>query len=68
MVQMTMDVSEELAKRLRPIRSWLPTVLELSFIGFQTPATQTASEIIAFLSTNPTQQEVFDYYASDVRK
>jgi hypothetical protein len=30
MVQMTMQVSEELAERLRPIGSWLPTVLELS--------------------------------------
>jgi len=65
MVQMTMKVPEELAKRLRPIRSWLPTVLELSLVGFKTLATQTASEIIAFLSTNPTPQEVLDYHASE---
>lgn len=65
MVQMTMDVSEELADRLRPIRSWLPTVLELSFVGFRTPATQTASKVIAFLSTNPTPQEVLGYHATE---
>ena len=60
-----MDVSEELADRLRPIRSWLPTVLELSFVGFRTPATQTASEVISFLSTNPTSQEVLGYHATE---
>ena len=65
MVQMTMDVSEDLAKRLQPIRLWLPTVLELSMIGFKTPATQTASEITAFLLSNPTAQEVLDYHASE---
>ena len=64
MVQMTMDVSEELAKRLQPIRSWLPTVLELGMIGFKTLATQTASEVIAFLSTNPSPKQVLDYHAS----
>lgn len=65
MVQMTMDVSEELAKRLQPIRSWLPTVLELGMIGFKTLATQTASEVIAFLSTNPSSEEVLNYHASE---
>lgn len=65
MVQMTMDVSEELAKRLQPIRSWLPTVLELSMVGFKTLATQTASEVIAFLSTNPSPKDVLNYHASE---
>lgn len=62
---MTMDVSEELAKRLQPIRSWLPTVLELSMVGFKTLATQTASEVIAFLSTNPSPKEILNYHASE---
>lgn len=65
MVQMTMKVPEELAKRLQHIRAWLPAILELSLVGFKTLATQTASEIIAFLSTNPTPQEVLDYHASE---
>jgi hypothetical protein len=50
MVQMTMHVSEELAERLRPLGSWLPTVLELSLVGFQTVAAATATEVILFLS------------------
>ena len=60
-----MDVSDELAERLRPIRLWLSTVLELSLVGFRTLAIQTASEVISFLSANPTPQEVLDYHVSE---
>lgn len=65
MVEMTVQVSEEVAEKIRPIRNWLSTVLEFSFIGFQTPAIQTATEIIQFLSTQPTPEEVLSYYVSD---
>lgn len=65
MVQMTMQVSEELAERLRPIGSWLPTVLELSLVGFKTVAAATATEVIQFLSQEPTPQDVFDYHVSE---
>lgn len=64
MVQMTMQVPNELAKRLQPIRSWLPIILELSLVGCKTPATETASEIIRFLSKNPSPQKVLDYHVS----
>jgi hypothetical protein len=65
MVQMTVQVSEELAKRLQPIGCWLPTVLELSLIGFKTVATATATEVIEFLSQEPTPQDVLAYHASE---
>ena len=65
MVQMTMQVPEELAKRIKPIRCWLPTILELSLVGFKTLATETATEIIQFLSTNPSPQDVLDHHVSD---
>ena len=65
MVQMTMQVSDELAQRLQPLRSWLPTILELSLIGFQTVATATATEVIQFLSKDPSPQEILDYHISD---
>lgn len=65
MVQMTMRVSEELAKRLKPIGRWLPTVLELSLVGFKTLATATATEVIEFLSTDPTPQDVLNYHISE---
>ncbi len=65
MVQLTMQVPEDLAKRIQPIRSWLPTILELSLVGFRTLATETAAETIQFLLTNPSPQEVFNYHASE---
>ena len=60
-----MQVSDSLAERLKPIGFWLPTVLELSLIGFQTVATAVATEVIQFLSKNPTPQEVLNYHVSD---
>lgn len=64
MVQMTMEVSEDLAQRLRPLGAWLPTVLELSLLGLKTVAAATASEVIAFLSQDPTPQDVLHYHVS----
>lgn len=65
MVQMTMQVPEELAEQLESISGWLPTIIELGLIGFKTTATVAASEVIEFLSKNPTSQEVLDYHVSD---
>ncbi|MEM9776164.1 MAG: hypothetical protein AAF902_16420 [Chloroflexota bacterium] len=65
MVQMTMQVPDELAKRIEPISMWVPTILELSLIGFKTLATTTASEVIEFLSQNPSPQDVLNYHVSD---
>lgn len=64
MVEMTMQVSDELAKRIQPIRPWLPTIIELSLVGFKTLATETASEVIHFLSTNPSRKKVLNYHVS----
>jgi len=64
MVQMTMQVQDNLAKRIQPISLWLPTVIELSLIGFQTLATVTATEIIQFLSANPEPQDLLEYHPS----
>ena len=64
MIEMTMQVPDELAQRLRPMSPWLPTVLELSLVGFKTPAVQTASEIIDFLSMGPSPSEVVAYTVS----
>ena len=38
MVEIRMQVPDSLAQRLQPMHDWLPTVLELSLIGFKTPA------------------------------
>lgn len=65
MVQMTMQLPDELVERLRPIGPWLATVIELGLVGFETLATKPAAEVIAFLSQNPSPQEVLDYHVSD---
>lgn len=65
MVEIRMQVNEKLAQRLRPLHDWLPTILELSLAGFKTPAVQTVSEIIDFLSTSPTPADVIAYLVSD---
>jgi len=64
MVPVTMQVPEDLANRIRPIGSWLPTILELGLHGYRTPAAATAAEIVEFLTTNPAPQEVFDYHVT----
>ncbi len=65
MVKMTMQFPDELAKRIQPMRSWLPVIIELSLVGFKTLAIQTATEIIQFLSHNPSPQEVLNYHVSE---
>lgn len=45
--------------------TWLPTIIELSLIGFKTLATATATEVLEFLSKNPAPQAVLDYHVSD---
>lgn len=65
MVEIVMQVPDNLAQRLQPLSHWLPTVLELSLVGFKTSAVQTASEIIDFLATGPSPAEVLAYHVSD---
>lgn len=65
MVQMTLTVSDQLAERLEPLGSWLPTVLELTLVGCKTVAAATATEVIEFLSQTPTREEVLAYHASE---
>jgi hypothetical protein len=65
MVEMTVQIPDELAERIQPMSRWLPTILELSLIGFKTLATATASEVVEFLSKNPSPQDVLDYHVSD---
>lgn len=65
MVEMTMRVLDNLAPKLRRMDKWLPTVLEISLLGFKTPAAQTASELIGFLAKGPTPKQVASYKVSE---
>jgi hypothetical protein len=64
MVEMTMRVPDNLAPKLRRMNKWLPTVLELSLAGFKTPASQTVTEVIQFLSKGPAARQVAGYKVS----
>ena len=64
MTIMSMEVSEELAEQLRPIGSWLPTIVELGLVGFTTVAAAVATEVVQFLSQNPSPQELLNFHVS----
>jgi hypothetical protein len=64
MAHMTLNVSDELAERLRPLGVWLPTALELTLVGCKTVAAATATEVLAFLAQGPSPEEVLAYQAS----
>ena len=65
MVQVMMQLPDQLAEQILPVRRWLPMVLELGLARLKTPAAQTSAEIIDFLLGNPTPDEVMEYHASD---
>lgn len=65
MTRLNLEVSDELAARIRPLGAWLSVVLELSLAGFKTLAAATAAELIEFLSREPSPQEVLAYHASE---
>lgn len=65
MVQMTMQVPDDLAQRIESIGPWLPTIIELSLVGFKTVAIAAATEVIEFLLQNPSPQEVINYHISE---
>jgi hypothetical protein len=64
MAHMTLTISDELAERLRPLGVWLPTVLELTLVGYKTVAAATATEVLEFLAQGPSPEEVLAYHAS----
>lgn len=65
MVQMTIQVSDDLAQRCKSIGPWLSTIIELSLSGFKTKAVATVSEVIDFLSKNPEPDEITDFHISE---
>ncbi len=66
MMEVTVNLPDKLAARIGASGVWLPTIIELSSVGFRTPATARASaETINFLSANPSPHEVLDFFISD---
>ena len=65
MTLLTMELPDRLAARVRSMDRWLPTILEASLLGLRTEATAVASELIHFLSTGPSAEDVLDFHISD---
>lgn len=65
MIELTLQVTDELAERLHPLGPWLPTVIEMVLLGFRTRAAATASEVVEFLATNPSPQAVQAFHVSE---
>lgn len=61
MVEMTMRVPDKLAPKLKRMTTWLPAVLELSLVGFKTPAAQTVAEVVGFLAEGPAPAQVAEF-------
>lgn len=68
MTQLTLTLPDDLVARLAPAARWMPTILELSMVGFATPAAAVAAELIHFLASNPSPQEVRTHHASAVHQ
>ncbi len=65
MIEMMIHVSDDLAKRCQTAGPWLPAIIDLGFVGFRTPAAATVSEIIDFLSENPSSKELLGFHVSE---
>lgn len=65
MVEMTLEVSDSLAKQIRSFGVWSPSVLELRLANFKTSVKEVAEQAVKFLLKNPAPQEVLNYYVSD---
>lgn len=65
MVQLTVQLTDDLAGRCKAAGPWLSAIIELSLAGFKTPAAAAASEVIGFLCTNPAPDETAAFHVSD---
>ncbi len=61
MASLTLNLPEQLKQRVEPFSRWLPAILELSLLTLKTPAQGAASDLVAFLVSNPTPREVHGY-------
>jgi hypothetical protein len=65
MTEMILQLPDELAERIGRSVRWVPAILALSLDGYRTRAAAVASELIAFLSTNPSSAALLDFHVSE---
>ncbi|MEZ5429217.1 MAG: hypothetical protein R2747_23420 [Pyrinomonadaceae bacterium] len=64
MVEVTVQLPESLANRIKPLGVWMPALMEIALAGFRTRAAQVAADLIGFLEKNPLPKDVLLYRAS----
>ena len=64
MASITVELPEAVAKKVQMLKPWMPTILELNLLRLQTQAWETANEITKFLLSNPSPNEVANFYVS----
>lgn len=61
MAQLTIEVSEELAQNLVPIRERLPDILARALHEQQPILNETYRYVVKFLTSNPSPQDILDF-------
>lgn len=64
MTTITIEVPEELAARLEPMRNQLVEVLELGVTQFAMPQTGLYGDVVTFLASGPKPEEIVAYHPS----
>jgi hypothetical protein len=65
MPSVTLDLTEQLQAKVHPFSRWPPIILEISLLNLKSPAYQAASEVIDFLTSNPSNEAVRAYKLSE---
>ena len=64
MTQLTIEVSDELALRLQPVRNRMLDIIELGLRELQPASNPLANELIEFLSRAPSTEEILAFHPS----
>ena len=65
MVRLTIDVPEELASRLQPVRNRLVDIIELGLAKIEPVNNPLHNELIEFLASGPSAQEILAFRPSN---
>lgn len=64
MVEITVQVPENLAERLQPVREQLPEILEIGLQYSRPLSNRAYAEVLEFLATAPTSAEILNFRPS----
>ncbi len=65
MTEITLELPNSLADKIKPLGVWMPTIMELTLAKFKTRVAYTSKELLDFLTENPSPQKVLQYKVSD---